>query len=337
MKKQKKSAASSVKAKDLGERNIINQIVLPIVAKHHSLFLGSDCAVLPFDNLRSLLITTDAGPKITFLSSLKIGTNIDLGHFFATMSFSDIASMGGEPLALLAACIFPKDFPVDDIEKIIKGISQSCIDHNAKYIGGDTKEGDNLRVITTAVGLVENSKILSRKGAKLGDKVFISGILGKTLSSYISAYKLRNKLTHKRIKRPKARIDLGKILKSNSTVTSCMDMSDGPIAAARTLSEMNKVTLLLNLDNLKIALPPDKNISKDTWNNLVFNVGGDFELMFTVDPSASSYFRRLGCIECGIVEKKRFARERKDIVSLIEPWEHFKSTDTITKIIEGLI
>src|SRR5688572_18858496 len=110
---------------EVGERRLITEIVLPALAKHQADYLGNDCAVIPLNETQSLLITTDAGPKHPFLTSLGVGTFVDLGHFAATMSLSDIAAMAGDPLALVGAFICPSDLSVNAFEELVDGVSQA--------------------------------------------------------------------------------------------------------------------------------------------------------------------------------------------------------------------
>src|SRR5688572_18207916 len=197
---------------ELGERRLITEIVLPALAKHQRDYLGNDCAVIPLNETQSLLITTDAGPRRPFLTSLGVGTFADLGHFAATMSLSDIAAMAGNPLALVAAFICPDALSVNAFEELVDGVSQACNEVGSKYVGGDTNEGHDLRIVTTALGLVDNDRILTRRGAEVGDVVCTSGTIGKALRSYLVAAIHQRSGEAVTVERPHARIEFGQLL-----------------------------------------------------------------------------------------------------------------------------
>jgi thiamine-monophosphate kinase len=289
-----------------------------------------------------LLITTDAGPRRAFLTSLGIGSFVDLGHFFATISFSDIAAMAGRPLALVAAFICQGDLAVACFKDLVDGISRACEEVEAKYIGGDTNEGAELRVVTTALGIVDNDKILTRRGAQVEDVVCTSGTVGKALHNYLVSALHQRKGETIGVERPHARIEFGQLLGRQRLATACMDMSDGLIATAKTIGEMNQVVLNLDLDTLQMTTSPVDHLSSEAWKELVLNVGGDFELMFTARPSDASAITKLGGIVCGSVVA---ATENAPGVRLsgslppskLTPWEHFRSTSTISKILKELL
>ena len=335
-----KEKPGAMRLDDFGERRLIDEIVLPILANHQAEYLGDDCAVLPINETQSLLITTDAGPRRPFLTSLGVGTLTDLGHFFATMSLSDIAAMGGRPLALVAAFISPSDLLVQDFKDLIGGISQACKEVGAKYLGGDTKEGTELRVVTTAVGIVHTDTILTRTGAQIEDIVCTSGPIGKALYNYIVSSLRQREGQTIAVNRPRARIEFAKLLAEQQLATSCMDMSDGPIATAQTIGKINRVVINLDVDSLQITPSPVDHFSSQAWKELVLNVGGDFELMFTARPSSVSAITKLGGIVCGsVVDSKSGPGLRLSgslPTSTLTPWEHFDSASTITKILKEL-
>jgi thiamine-monophosphate kinase len=329
-----------MKVSELGERELIRQVVLPILARSQSDHLGDDCAVLPWDDKSSLLITTDIGSRIPFLRMLQVGSFIDLGHLFATMSLSDIAAMAGTPIALVSACSFDLDFDSEHFRGLVTGLALACEEQGAEFVGGDTKEGPELRVVTTAIGKVETSRVLSRRGAQAGDIVCVSGRIGSVLRSYIRASRCDDN-NGEMILRPKARVEFARSLASQQLATSCIDMSDGPIAAAQTLGELNQVEVNLNLDALDLADPPFEQISPELWRSFILNVGGDYELMFTARASNKVKLIQIGAVICGTVERAKGSAGAKltgePIGNPTRPWEHFCSTVEIKNLLKAIV
>ena len=170
---------------ELGERALVRELLLPLLRRAEPSSTLDDCAMIPLDESTTLLLTTDAGPQESFLLNLNIGTPEDFGHFSATMSLSDIAAMGGQPLALVAACILPPTFGVSQFEQLTQGLILACAEVGASYVGGDTKEGAQPRIITTAVGVCPSADLLRRGGARPGDVLCSSGMLGRSLANYL--------------------------------------------------------------------------------------------------------------------------------------------------------
>jgi thiamine-monophosphate kinase len=319
-----------------GEKSLIRKYVYPELRKHQSEFLGDDAAVVPLDDERVLVISTDAGPQKTFLAALQIGSWVDIGHFFAAISLSDIAAMGAEPVGLVAAFLLDPAVEERVFEDLVQGVSQACQEAGAKYLGGDTKESLGTRLVTTAIGLTKPEEILSRRGAKPGDSVFISGPLGKTVLSYLEAARTRNPCASTFVMRPQPKIHFARNLATKRLASCCIDMSDGPIAAARELSEINELSFVLDVSKMGI---PEAPVS--LWYTLVLNAGGDLELMFTAPNEHRESLARLGALECGYVDKKEQGAGVR-LVNLplnveITPYEHFRSTQSLNDCLRSLV
>ena len=332
-----------MKLQDLGERTIIRELVLPHLRHPDGAFLADDAAVVALDEEWSLLVTTDAGPKRSFLRLFGVGDLADFGHYCATMSISDIVAMGGQPMGVVAACIMPDDCSSAEFESLISGLVESCREHGTMYLGGDTKEGVDIRIVTSAIGKVRTSDMLTRRGARDGNLLCVTGCIGGALASYVETARARKKGTvASGIRRPKAPVHIGSALSSRKLATSCTDMSDGPLAAARELGEQNEVVVHIDADSIDVVRPRVAGLSNDLWNSIVFNVGGDYELMFTVAPENRTSVEDLGARVCGRVENPGkqppgVTVSGMNAPTLFHPWEHFSTTKAITKLLDGLL
>ena len=72
--------------------------------------IGDDAAVLPIDGDRCLLITTDTLTEGRHFTRTGITPHL-LGKKALAVNLSDIAAMGGEPLAYVVALAAPPDTP----------------------------------------------------------------------------------------------------------------------------------------------------------------------------------------------------------------------------------
>jgi thiamine-monophosphate kinase len=318
-------------ASDLGERGILKALVWPRLWPNSELFSRDDAAVLPLDENSFLLMSIDAGPQQPFLTKLGIGSFQDLGHYYATMSLSDIAAMGGQPSALVAALLLPHDSEAAAIKAIIDGILTACAEAGAEYVGGDTKQADSLRVITSVLGHVPREQVLARRGLATGDLICTSGPIGRTLASYLNA--ASGGSDEHELYRPKAKVEFARALARSGVATTCIDMSDGPLASARELAEVNMAKIEIDVNELGFDSFRPVGVSQSEWASLILQVGGDFELMFSVPQQARSLIEDLGGLVCGTVTKS-YTEPNVSLGGLAEKtrfvaWENFLSADVL--------
>ncbi len=143
--------------------------------------IGDDCAVLAPSRGRQL-ITVD--PVI-------YGR-----HFDATVSpraaaekllkrnLSDLAAMGGRPVAAVLALTLDARTSRRWLEKFYRGLAGSARRHRVKIVGGDVAQADGvLAASLTLLGETAGPRVLTRTGARTGDAIFVTGVLGGSLRS----------------------------------------------------------------------------------------------------------------------------------------------------------
>jgi len=108
--------------------------------------------------------------KLAFLLDKHDTIGIDC----VAMCVNDIACAGGEPLFFLDYIACGKNFP-EKIAKIVKGVSDGCIQAGAALIGGETAEmpgfypEDEYDLAGFAVGIVDKKELISGKNLIPGD------------------------------------------------------------------------------------------------------------------------------------------------------------------------
>lgn len=328
---------------ELGESEIIKQLILPLLqdGKQKQILLD-DCAVLDFTNDCYLLVSTDQisiKPHVLNLG----GTYEDVGHYAVTANVSDIAGMGGEPIGILQALMMPKDTPVDQLKSFLKGLKKALDEYNISLIGGDTKEGQNFNVSITIIGSVHRKQILLRKGAKIGDMIFLTGSIGKFFAEYVKHYNtLYKSIQQPKPARPTAKVKTGRLIATSGLCTSCMDMSDGLIASLNELGQTNNLCFSVEYTLLpfaNVSYPKDKLLE---WKEFVLNQGGDFELLFTMQSCSESVelANRIGVTHIGYVHDRSATGphyELKGYVGRHQPWEHFRNISANTELLRNFL
>ncbi len=332
---------SLLTALNVGERHLVDDIALSYCASEEGYF-GDDCAVTKLSSDLCLLLSTDAGPRRSLLRSLGVGGMYDEGYFAATMSLSDIAAMGGEVISVVAATMLPRSFQVSDFKELLEGFRCACNEAGGAFVGGDTKEADELRVVSTALGICRGYAPIPRSGAQAGDLVFVSSASGRVLSSLLTAaIEKRAGRNHGSLSMPKAAVQESRSLAERGILKSCSDMSDGPLRSAQEIAEASRVTIFLDVTKIPICPSPPQITDHIEWHKLVLETGGgDFGLLATAAEDHCSLLEDEGWSRCGYVQSYKKYDKFTCIYGnsgQIKPWEHFSTTNSILDRILKLI
>ena len=139
---------------------------------------GDDAAVVAASDGR-FVVTTDtmiAGPDFRFAWS----TPHDLGWKAAATNLADIAAMGAVPTALVVALAVPASTPVSVLEELADGFADACagLAPGCGVVGGDLAVSPTFTIAVTAFGDLDGRLPVLRSGARVGDEVAVSGVLG---------------------------------------------------------------------------------------------------------------------------------------------------------------
>ena len=255
---------------------------------HHSrtdviLGSGDDCAVLTPPIGQELVMTIDTlllGRH--FLASIDPA---DLAYKAIAVSLSDIAAMGGEPAwALVSLSLEVADQAW--LEHFAQGAFEILKAHGVALVGGDFTRGP-LSVTSQLSGFVPKGQAIPRSGAKVGDKIFVTGTLGDAglaLSDQlgeVSLDPLIKNLVYPRLLRPSARVAEGLALRT--LASAAIDISDGLVADLGHIVKQSGVGAQILVESLPLsqalqALPLEQALP------LALSAGEDYELCFTLAP-----------------------------------------------------
>ncbi|MFQ5839079.1 MAG: thiamine-phosphate kinase, partial [Thermoplasmata archaeon] len=317
------------KLSDLGERKLVD-LLLKIHARGGDVGLGDDAALLPMGRYY-LLLTTDVINERTHIP--KGARAEQVGWYVVAVNFSDIAAMGGEPVGFMAALTLPRRMEVSYLEDMARGMDACVREFGAQVLGGDTKEGSELSICGVAVGRTKGRRVLRRRGCRPGELVAATGFLGEAGWALTNLGKRgRSDEALELLLRPRPRVREGLILAASSSVTSCMDISDGLASSLDQLSGVNDVSFQVEYEKLPTT-PLLKGMSEEEQREAVLFQGGDFELLFTLRPkgwsSLQSALRREGCqaTVIGTVREKGpntlLIHGREEVLE-VRGYEHFR-------------
>ena len=293
--------------------------------------IGDDAACLSIPNGMHLLVSTDTlVAEVHFLSSW---SPYDIAKRAVMVNVSDIAAMGGHPAWVSLALTMP-DFDELWLQQFSKGLDDALREFNIALIGGDTTRGP-LSITLTIHGFVPIGKAVLRSGAKVYDKIYVSGELGAA-GLAVSFLKrddinsLDREVIEKKLINPKPRIDLSDIIQNYAT--SAIDISDGLSADLNHICELSNVGASLIANNIPIN-PLVKKHCDTLALDFVLSSGDDYELCFTVSPKDEPLFLeklaklKKTCYLIGTIENTKGLRviDANGEVSQIKPrgYSHF--------------
>lgn len=270
-----------------GEFGLIDFINAHFHAPKGMVGIGDDCAIIP-DFGEDTLVSTDMlleGIHFTRENS----TPEDIGWKAAAVNLSDIAAMGGIPVATFLSIALPKDAQGSWVERFIKGYAEISTHFGVPLLGGDTTS--SLRDIVINVGIkgrCDHGKALSRGGAKVGHTIFVTGNLGDS-GAGLKALKANLKRTEaveeliKRHLRPMPRVEEGQKLLETGMVGAMMDLSDGLASDLRHILKASGVGAHVDLNTLPLSKEIVAVCREQGWRarTIAANAGEDYELLFT--------------------------------------------------------
>lgn len=216
--------------------------------------IGDDCAVLPLQGGESLLFTADLLTEgVHFLRHAT--TARELGCKSLAVNLSDVAAMGGRPVATLLSIALPADAAGAWAEEFMEGYRALSEEYGVALIGGDTtasKGGVTINV--TAIGRAADGCIKRRSGARPGDVLLTAGLLGESGAGLQDLLQGRCDTPCAAIHRmPRPQVDEGLWLGTRSEVTAMMDLSDGLASDVRHIMECSGVGADIDLERIPTA------------------------------------------------------------------------------------
>lgn len=107
----------------------------------------------------------------------------DIGKLSICGTVNDLCMSGATPLYITVAFIIEEGFLVEDLEKIVKSISDMAKYTNVKIVAGDTKvvekgNCEKIYINTTGIGVIKDSDyIVDGSNINVGDKIILSGTI----------------------------------------------------------------------------------------------------------------------------------------------------------------
>lgn len=269
----------------MNEFELIYDLIAPAAGRRDDVLLGigDDGALLAPPPGEALVVVAD-----TLVASRHFPSDMtaaDVGWRAAAVNLSDLAAMGATPRWATLALTLPEN-DAAWLRGFISGLAACLQQADVALVGGDTTRGP-LTITVQAIGTVPAAQALTRRGARVGDRVYVSGTPGDAAGGLAlwgqgrtdaAALELRG-----RFLRPAPRLALGCALRG--LASACIDVSDGLLADLGHLASQSGVGVRLDAPLLPLSPALRSSFDAEQCMRLAVTGGDDYELAFTV-PAA---------------------------------------------------
>ncbi|MGW8269368.1 MAG: thiamine-phosphate kinase [Burkholderiales bacterium] len=244
--------------------------------------VGDDAALLRVDPGMALVVSTDMLLVDRHFSS--DAPPRALGHKALAVNLSDLAAMGATPRWATLSIALPA---ADEawLTEFAEGLFALARRFEVDLVGGDTTRGP-LAISVTVLGEVPEAYALLRGGARPGDDIWVSGMLGAA-GAALAASQNRARLEPEtasiargRLETPEPRVALGERLRG--LASAAIDVSDGFAADLGHVLERSEVGAVVHYESLPRLRTGDAALDA----RCALAGGDDYELVFTAGQEA---------------------------------------------------
>ena len=264
--------------------------------------VGDDCAI----------IDTGAGLIAVTCDMMALGTHFlpdadpeDVGYKALAVNLSDLAAAGAVPRAFFLSIGLPRR---DDgwLADFSRGLMKIARESGCALLGGDTTRTPEVQgrhapvtISITAMGDLPAGMGLTRKGAKPGDDIWVSGTVGDAyaaLKCRWGAWSVMPDLEPElfaRMDRPTPRIALGQALLGAASAAA--DISDGLLADLGHILERSGVSAEIEWEKIPTSVAL-QSMTPARQHEAALAGGDDYELIFTAPPSSAERIYEAGLL-----------------------------------------
>jgi len=295
--------------------------------------IGDDCAILRIPPNHDQLVTTDFSLEgVHFRRDWHPPESV--GHRCLARGLSDIAAMGGQPLAAFLSLALPPELPQSWVTRFLRGLLALAKKYKVTLAGGDTAQSPNaILADIIVVGSVPKGQAILRSQAKPGDRIYVTGTLGGSAAAIhdLQAHpgKKLNPRAYPRHFYPEPRIAIARALREKKFASAMIDLSDGLSTDLAHICAESGVGA-----EIAARLIPKACVGKSAREvslALALDGGEDYELLFTA-PASKDIPAQLAGVPLtyiGVITRgpAMFVRDANDVFHELraQGWEHFRS------------
>ncbi|MEY3397895.1 MAG: hypothetical protein RL220_489 [Bacteroidota bacterium] len=296
---------SRTELSSLGEFGLIRHLTehFPVQQKSTILGVGDDAAAIEVPAGMIAVLTTDM---------LIEGVHFDLsyvplrhlGYKAVVVNLSDVYAMNAVPAQITVSIAVSNRFSLEAMEELYAGMLAACEHYGVDLVGGDTSTSvSGLAISVSAVGFVEKARMSTRRNARKGDLLCVTGDLGgaylglqvleREKKVFLESPGVQPELSGfeyviGRQLKPEARRDLVQFFSEQQIVpTSMIDISDGLASEILHLERNSGHGMVIYEEKIPIAADTGRVAEQFSLAPVTCALSGgeDYELLFTVGQS----------------------------------------------------
>ena len=320
------------------EFETITKLLAPLAHPEWGRGLVDDVALIPRRKGHDLVATKDALVEgVHFLPTDPLDT---VAQKVLRVNLSDLAAKGVEPFGYLLACHWSERCGWPERKAFVQGLAEDQKRFGVALVGGDTVSTPGPASFSiTLMGWTPKGQIVGRNGARAGDRVFVTGMIGDGWLGLRAARDLltldpeRQAAVLEQYRRPMPRTAFAPSILEHAS--AALDVSDGLIADVGHLARQSGVGIEIQLETLPLSLAGqawfDGRADAIQALTQLATGGDDYEIAFTARPGAESALRReaerlhlrLTCIGQVTEGEGVTVRYRDEVVPVDQPgWVH---------------
>lgn len=290
--------------------------------------IGDDGAVVQVPENHQLVQTIDT---LIEDQHFPVGTAPwNIAYKSLAVNVSDLIAMAATPAYFVLSLTLPE---VDEgfLEPFADGLFEAADEFSIRLIGGDTCKGP-LSISIQANGFVPNNQYVTRSGAQVGDRIFVSGKLGAAavglacLQGRVDVAEQDQQICIDALNSPKPNLKLVALLRSFAS--SAIDLSDGLVGDLKHIIDQSGVGARIQKSNL----PAYQWIAENDAYEFALAGGDDYQILFTVpekhmtDMLTLSRQLEIELTDIGLITQKEFLMDDQAQVidlSLFKGFDHF--------------
>jgi thiamine-monophosphate kinase len=215
----------------------------------------------------------------------------------------------------------PDALPAEEFDALIDGFVRLAAMAGAPLIGGNLSRSPGPLVVdVTAIGWVRPRRLLRRAGARAGDELYVTGLLGAAATglAMLTAGGPRPAdpdlaACLMRYERPDARYRCGRIVARVGAASAAVDISDGLSDGASRLAEASGIGVVVDASAVPVHPGAAAWAARAGTDALPLAISGgeDYELAFAVGRRQLSRFKAAirRCPDVSVTRVGRFVPE----------------------------
>ena len=281
------------------EFTLIERYFRPLVSKTpEALALMDDAAHIDVARFHGKKLIISCDTLVEGVHFLENSMPYTLAQKCLAVNLSDIAGKGACPYGFMLALQLPPHLDESWFEAFAQGLQEASETYSIHLLGGDTVSTSGpLAVSITVLGTASRS--LTRKGARVGDLLCVSGMIGAGILGLETAQK---KYTDDRALahylNPIPQLSLGMKLTQLDAVHASMDISDGLLADAEHMAKASHCKFEIYLNQIPLW---------DTKKDAMMQItgGDDYQLLFSTTQKGFDFLIKNGedAYEIGLVKE----------------------------------